>query len=156
MRQAQIIFHLDSTGIYWVKGQTKTSPHSRVDPGILESTRCEGCRLTGRAKAGGGGVSSKVEMVQRKYVTVTVKKLFSTGPEVEGARPSLAQVRNSSSEPHLLKFQKGQPVQVGAAWQHGGDIISEQLSSFEILTSEELKSQAYKHSVGFASCRDES
>ena len=79
-------------------------------------------------------------MVQRKYVTVTVKKLFSTGPEVEGARPSLAQVRNSSSESHLLKFQKGQPVQVGAAWQHGGDIISEQLSSFEILTSEELKS----------------
>ena len=79
--------------------------------------------MTGRAKAGGGGVSSKVEMVQRKYVTVTVKKLFSTGPEVEGARPSLAQVRNSSSESHLLKFQKGQPVQVGAAWQHGGDII---------------------------------
>ena len=26
MRQAQNIFHLDSTGIYWVKGQTKTFP----------------------------------------------------------------------------------------------------------------------------------
>ena len=99
---------------------------------------------------------SKVGMVWRKYVTVTVEELFSPGREAGGARPSLAQVRNSSSEPHLLKFQKGQPVQVGAAWQHGGDIISEQLSSFEILTSEELKSQAYKHSVGFASCRDES
>ena len=78
--------------------------------------------MTGRAKAGGGGVSSKVEMVQRKYVTVTVKKLFSTGREAEGSRTNLAQVRNSSSDSHL-KFQKGQPVQVGAAWQHGGDII---------------------------------
>ena len=33
----------------------------------------------------------------------SVKELFSPGQEAEGARSSLAQVRNSSSESHLLK-----------------------------------------------------
>ena len=46
---------------------------------------------------------SKVEMVRRKYVTVTEKELFTPGREAGGARHSLAQVRNSSSESHLLK-----------------------------------------------------
>ena len=46
----------------------------------------------------------------------SVKELFTPGQEAAGARPSRAQVRNSSSETHLLKT-----VASGGAWHSQED-----------------------------------
>ena len=59
MRQAQNIFHLDSTGIYWVKGQTKTFPLQGKTHEFLNRPDVRAAAGLGKQKAGVGGVSQQ-------------------------------------------------------------------------------------------------
>ena len=74
----------------------------------------------------------------------SVKELFTPGQEAAGARPSRAQVRNSSSETHLLKT-----VASGGAWH------SQEDGEETLLTNPKSRPDRHKTELGRGSCHRE-
>ena len=72
------------------------------------------------------------------------KELFSPGQEAAGARPSRAQVRNSSSETHLLKT-----VAWGGAWH------SQEDGEEALVTGPNFRPNTQESVLGMRSCHSE-
>ena len=70
----------------------------------------------------------------------SVNELFSPGREADGARPSLAQVRNSTSESHLLKT-----VASGGLWH------SEEKSEEALMTNPNFGPNRRQNELGLRS-----
>ena len=74
----------------------------------------------------------------------SVKELFTPGQEAAGARPSRAQVRNSSSETHLLKT-----VASGGAWH------SQEDGEEALVTGPNFRPNRQESVLGMRSCHSE-
>ena len=74
----------------------------------------------------------------------SVKELFTPGQEAAGARPSRAQVRNSSSETHLLKT-----VASGGAWH------SQEDGEEALVTDPNFRPGRHETELGRGSCHIE-